>query len=119
MNEIDLQNDLKERNPDLEAAEREDRDLIEMIREWESLRAQADHDAGNRSKLLDRLDALEGRIRRRSPCTFYGIRKMLDMAFKIAAARQYDPDSYLGEGPLLDLLSRLRYALEYQQGACG
>ncbi len=117
MNAISLQEEVKERNLDLEAAN-EDRELLEMIREWEAVRAKAKHDVANRLELLERLEALEGRIRRRAPCSFLGVNKMLDMAFTIAAARQHNPDSYLGEGPLLDLISRIRFALERQEGAC-
>ena len=67
--------------------------------------------------LVERMDALEGRIRRLSPCSFRGVTKMLDMAFAMAVAQRYDPDSAIGEGPLVDLISLVRNALRNQTGA--
>ena len=99
-----------------EAAEREDRDLIEMIREWDDKLAQARHDVANRGDLLDRVADLEGQIRRREPNSFLAVQMILRMAFKIAASRCYDSDRYISEGPLVDLLGRVQASLDQAHG---
>ena len=61
--------------------------------------------------MLDQMLLLEASITRFCPLSFCGVRQMLSMASDILAERIKDPDSLLGDGPALDLVCRVGYAL--------
>ena len=98
---------------------REDAALVGLIEEWEAVRARlrlyyADASTGTTEdlhRMIDQMLSLEARVTRFHPGSMIGARKLLSMASDILAERIRDPDSLLGDGPALELVSRVGYAL--------
>ena len=96
-----------------------DDDLIKFIDQWE---ADTHRYVGNPQKngdLARLIATLEGQIVRCTPCTYYGLFKVLHMAHMIMSARDANPDCYTGDGPVTMLIMRAIYAVDHQDGVIG
>ena len=106
-----MQTDYEARVGEREAT-REDAELLSLILNWDKAVTAYERpiEGQDRGDLGGEIASLEGRIVRCEPQSKAGIEMMLHIAHRIATAYDLSPDCYVGAGPVVQLLRRLKEA---------